>query len=166
MLKVVRVFYMRSVDEKSYKHMVTYLVIWKYFLVDHLTLSCSTLHELAQLFWRKYWGIVVALALVFVLRKLWHVTLPNSKFLDLSNLKAFADNKINVIYKQKFFLEWLENIVGKEENKGLKGSKGLIFLSLLKILTSNFTLSQTSPGFYVSAVQVLWKHCGKTRNCS
>ena len=166
MLKVVRVFYMRSVDEKSYKHMVTYLVIWKSFLVDHFTLSCSTLHELAQLFWRKYWGIVVALALVFVLRKLWHVTLPNSKFLDLSNLKAFADNKINVIYKQKFFLEWLENIVGKEENKGLKGSKGLIFLSLLKILTSNFTLSQTSPGFYVSAVQVLWKHCGKRRNCS
>ena len=28
------------------------------------------------------------------------------------------------------------------------------------------TLSQTSPGFYVSAVQVFWKHCGKGRNCS
>ena len=28
------------------------------------------------------------------------------------------------------------------------------------------TLSQTSPGFYVSAVQVFWKHCGKSRNCS
>ena len=28
------------------------------------------------------------------------------------------------------------------------------------------TLSQTSPGFYVSAVQVFWKHCGKRRNCS
>ena len=27
------------------------------------------------------------------------------------------------------------------------------------------TLSQTSPGFYVSAVQVFWKHCGKKRNC-
>ena len=23
------------------------------------------------------------------------------------------------------------------------------------------TLSQTSPGFYVSAVQIVWKHCGK-----
>ena len=28
------------------------------------------------------------------------------------------------------------------------------------------TLYQTSPGFYVSAVQVFWKHCGKRRNCS
>ena len=28
------------------------------------------------------------------------------------------------------------------------------------------TLSQTSPGFYVSAVLVFWKHCGKRRNCS
>ena len=28
------------------------------------------------------------------------------------------------------------------------------------------TLSQTSPVFYVSAVQIFWKHCGKRRNCS
>ena len=28
------------------------------------------------------------------------------------------------------------------------------------------TLSQTSPGFYVSAEQAFWKHCGKRRNCS
>ena len=27
------------------------------------------------------------------------------------------------------------------------------------------TLSKTSPGFYVSAVQVFWKHCGKRKNC-
>ena len=26
------------------------------------------------------------------------------------------------------------------------------------------TLSQTSPGFYVSAEQIYWKHCGKMRN--
>ena len=31
---------------------------------------------------------------------------------------------------------------------------------------SNFTLSKTSPDFYVSAVQVFWKHCGNRRNCS
>ena len=30
----------------------------------------------------------------------------------------------------------------------------------------HLTLSQTSPGFYVSAVQVFWKHCGKRRNYS
>ena len=28
------------------------------------------------------------------------------------------------------------------------------------------TLSETSPGFYVSAVLVFCKHCGKRRNCS
>ena len=31
---------------------------------------------------------------------------------------------------------------------------------------NHFTLSQTSTGFYVSAVQVFWKHCVKMRNCS
>ena len=42
--------------------------------------------------------------------------LPNDKILDLSKLKAFADNKINVTQKGKFALGWLENIVGKGEN--------------------------------------------------
>ena len=28
------------------------------------------------------------------------------------------------------------------------------------------TLSQTNHYFYVSAVQVFWKHCGKRKNCS
>ena len=28
------------------------------------------------------------------------------------------------------------------------------------------TLSQTSPGFYMAAVQAFGKHCGKRRNCS
>ena len=28
------------------------------------------------------------------------------------------------------------------------------------------TISQTSPGFYMSAVQDFRKHCGKRRNCS
>ena len=30
----------------------------------------------------------------------------------------------------------------------------------------SFNPSQTSPGFYVSAVHVFCKHCGKRRNCS
>ena len=34
------------------------------------------------------------------------------------------------------------------------------------VIVWGLTLSQTSPGFYVSAVQVIWKHCGKRRNCS
>ena len=28
------------------------------------------------------------------------------------------------------------------------------------------TLSQTSPGFYVSIAKIFWKHCGKRRNCT
>ena len=39
------------------------------------------------------------------------------------------------------------------------GNNNGIFMSLLEL-----TLSQTSPGFYVSEVQAFWKHCGKKRN--
>ena len=45
-------------------------------------------------------------------------SLPNDKFLDWSKLKAFADDKINVIENLKFVLGWVENIVGKGENAG------------------------------------------------
>ena len=45
-------------------------------------------------------------------------TLPNDKLLDVSKLKAFADDKINVTLKQKFFFEIDRNIVGKGENAG------------------------------------------------
>ena len=39
--------------------------------------------------------------------------------------------------------------------------------SLLKTLWEKEKLLATSnAGFYVSAVQVFWKHCGKMRNCS
>ena len=40
-------------------------------------------------------------------------SLPKDKNLDLSKLKAFADDKIYVIEKLKFVLEMVENIVGK-----------------------------------------------------
>ena len=43
---------------------------------------------------------------------------PNDKFSDLSKLKAFADDKINVREKLKFVLGSMENIVGKGENAG------------------------------------------------
>ena len=42
--------------------------------------------------------------------------LPNDKNLDLSKLKPFADDKINVKEKLKLSLERVENIVGKGEN--------------------------------------------------
>ena len=45
-------------------------------------------------------------------------SLPNDKFQILSKFKAIADDKKNVNQKQKIFLGWVENIVGKEENAG------------------------------------------------
>ena len=47
-------------------------------------------------------------------------SLPNNKILDLSKLKANADDKIlvNVIEKLKHDFRRVENIVGKRENVG------------------------------------------------
>ena len=41
--------------------------------------------------------------------------LPNDKILDMPELKAFADDKINVTKNLKFALGGVENIVGKGE---------------------------------------------------
>ena len=41
--------------------------------------------------------------------------LPNDNSLNLSKLKEYADDKINVTEKLKFVLERVENFVGKEE---------------------------------------------------
>ena len=47
-------------------------------------------------------------------------SLVKGKFFDRSELKAFADNKMNVTKKLKFSLGRMENIVGKEENAGFQ----------------------------------------------
>ena len=44
--------------------------------------------------------------------------LSDDKILDLSTLKAFADNKINVAEKFKFVFGRVENIVEERENAG------------------------------------------------
>ena len=43
-------------------------------------------------------------------------SLPNDKILDWSKLKAFADDKINVIKKLKSDIRWVANSVGKGQN--------------------------------------------------
>ena len=43
---------------------------------------------------------------------------PNCKTSDLSKLKAFADDKLNVTQNLKFVWGRLENIAGKGENAG------------------------------------------------
>ena len=53
-------------------------------------------------------------------------SLPNDKTLDWSELKAFADPKLNLTEKLKFILGKVENIVGKGENAGYYVFKRLL----------------------------------------
>ena len=46
----------------------------------------------------------------------WVNSLPNSKILDLSKWKAFADNKMKLAKIAIFVFDRFENLVGKEEN--------------------------------------------------
>ena len=45
-------------------------------------------------------------------------SLINNKFLDLTDLKSFADKNMNEYAKLKFLLGRVENVVGKGENAG------------------------------------------------
>ena len=45
-------------------------------------------------------------------------SLSNDKILDMSKLKAFADDNLNVNQKSKYGSGRIENIVGKGENAG------------------------------------------------
>ena len=45
-------------------------------------------------------------------------TVPNNKILDMTKLKAFADDKINVAQIMVSVFDRIENIVGKGENSG------------------------------------------------
>ena len=45
-------------------------------------------------------------------------SLPNNKILNLTKLKAFADDRINVAQMMISVFDTVENIVGKGENAG------------------------------------------------
>ena len=47
-------------------------------------------------------------------------SIPNNKILDLTKLKAFADDKFNVTKLTIFLFDRVENIVGKGKNAGYK----------------------------------------------
>ena len=69
-----------------------------------------------------------------------------------------------------FFWERVEKIFFKSAQGG-PGTQLMyhILCTLEKnqlIILLHLTLSQTSPDFYVSTVQVFWKHWGKRINCS
>ena len=46
--------------------------------------------------------------------------LPNNKFLDVTKLKTFADNILDVAKMTVFLFDMAENNVGKGENAGYK----------------------------------------------
>ena len=65
-------------------------------------------------------------------------SLSNDKILDLSKLKAFADENLDVNEKLKFALERVENIVGKGENAGYQH-----FLLFPTMFSKGFFLKST-----------------------
>ena len=84
----------------------------------------------------------------------WVNSLPNDKFSGWSKLTALADNKINVTEKLKFVLGRVEKIEGKGEDAGYQ--RFLHFPQCFQKASFVWSLAlfQTSPGFYLSAVEV------------
>ena len=74
-----------------------------------------------------------------------HTTSPNDKILDLSNLKAFTDNKINVTQKLISALGMVETIEGKGENAGYQHFLLFphnVFKRLISLYGNELTVSQ------------------------
>ena len=65
-------------------------------------------------------------------------TLPIDKILDVTKLKAFADDKFNIARMMIFLLDSLENTVGKEENAGYQHF--LLYLQCFSKLSSSVLL--------------------------
>ena len=95
-------------------------------------------------------------------------SLPDMPILGSSNSAANKDmmSKIEIRLSES-----VENIVGMGEIA--RYEQFLLFQQCFQKLSivdeylwsKGLTLSQTSPGFYVSAEELFWKHCGKRRNC-
>ena len=47
-------------------------------------------------------------------------SLQNSKILDVTKLKAFADDKLNIAKMNNYLLDGIENTGGKGENAGFQ----------------------------------------------
>ena len=59
-------------------------------------------------------------------------TLQNDEYVDLSNLKAFADNNFITAKKIELFYDRIENIVGKGENAGYQNQHFLLSHDIFK----------------------------------
>ena len=60
----------------------------------------------------------------------------------------------------------LMKAIWKYTKNGKLASRPLLSFTKYLQYFIKLNLSQTSPGFHMSAVQVFWKHCRKRRNCS
>ena len=71
---------------------------------------------------------------VWLCNSIWRINfLQNDKLLDMSILKAFADDKIILTQKLKIVMGRVENIVGKGENAGYQHF--LLFLQCFQKLS-------------------------------
>ena len=74
-------------------------------------------HQISHNKWDHFWNKrMMANSIVQSIFMSSFNALPYHKILGLSKFKTFADDKINVTYKQKPFVKWEETIVGKGEN--------------------------------------------------
>ena len=73
--------------------------------------------------------------------------LPNEKILDMTKLKAFADDKLNVARMMIFLLDGVENTVGKGENAGYQLKVGIVFskASLFRAIKTCIVWERVKP---------------------
>ena len=86
---------------------------------------------------------------------------------ETTNFRIFQSERV---CRRQFWIWWkwqkrVENCVGKANCLLQAISPFPAVLSKVLYCRHVITLSQTSPDFYVCAVQAFWKHCRKRRNC-
>ena len=96
-----------------------------------------------------------------------HKSLPNS---------IFSTNRYTPVTKSTSLIVTRQDLAGYGSYKMASGERlaSMIWIcnrprglwTELLLQVNKFNSSQTSPCFYVSAVEVSWKHCGKRRNFS
>ena len=106
-------------------------------------------------------NMVVVTRVDCILRLFMFNPLPPMPILGSSNSTA-KKAIMSKIWTNGDTIDWVENIVGKEE---IARNKQFLFRRFVRQTNKNMdlfgkclTLSQTSPGSFVSAVQVFWKH--------
>ena len=108
----------------------------------------------------------------------WVKPITRRQILDSSKLKEFADDNFKFDENGRKLSKWVENICGEKEKLLVTSNFSLwtispFFHSVFKRLVSQgcqkvslcgngLTLSQTSPGLYMSGVKAFWKHLLKT----